>query len=172
MDSRTAAHVLTQIGALLELNGSPRFKARAFQRAARSILALGADDLTPLLKSGELARTPNVGPATLSILKELIEEGESNYLQRLTESIPRGLIQMVRVPGLGLAKVSSFTASWESKTSTSSKQAARDGRLAKLRGFGAKTAERILAGISSPANPSGAHSIIAASRRRLILSRQ
>ena len=72
MDSRTAAQVLNQIGALLELNGSPRFKARAFQKAARSILALGADDLTPLLKSGELKKTPNVGPATLSVIQELI----------------------------------------------------------------------------------------------------
>src|SRR5512146_3212892 len=100
MDSRTAAHVLNQIGSLLELSGSPRFKARAFQRAARSVLALGVDDLTPLLKSGELKKPPNVGPATLSILQELIETGESSYLDRLGENIPHGLVQMARVPGL------------------------------------------------------------------------
>jgi DNA polymerase (family 10) len=147
MDSRTAAHVLNQIGALLELNGSPRFKARAFQKAARSILALGADDLTPLLKSGELKRTPNVGPATLSVVKELIENGESNYLERLTESTPSGLIEMVRVPGLGIAKVRLIHRELGVENLEQLEEAARDGRLARLPRFGPKTAERVLAGI-------------------------
>ncbi|HEX2724104.1 MAG TPA: hypothetical protein VHM24_14395, partial [Gemmatimonadaceae bacterium] len=93
MDSRSAAHVLNQIGSLLELSRAPRFRARAFQKAARSILALGADDLRPLLESGELKRAPDVGPATIAIIRELIETGESSYLQRLSEGTPRGLIQ-------------------------------------------------------------------------------
>ena len=148
MDSRTAAHILNQIGSYLELTGSPRYKARAFQRAARSVLALGADDLTPLLKSGELAKTRNVGPATLSVIKELIETGESSYLDRLTADTPRGLIQMARVPGLGLAKVRLIHSELGVENLEELEQAARDGRLAKLPRFGARTAERILAGIT------------------------
>ena len=148
MDSRTAAHILNQIGSLLELTGSPRFKARAFQRAARSVLALGADDLTPLLKSGELAKTPNVGPATLSVIRELIENGESSYLERLTEQTPGGLVQMARVPGLGIAKVRLIHSELGVENLEQLEEAARDGRLAKLPRFGAKTAERVLAGIS------------------------
>jgi DNA polymerase (family 10) len=148
MDSRTAAHVLNQIASYLELSGTPRFKARAFQRAARSILALGADDLTPLLKSGELQKTPNVGPATVSILKELIETGESSYLDRLSENIPRGLIQMARVPGLGVDKVKLIHRELAVENLDQLEQAARDGRLAKLPRFGPRTAERILAGIA------------------------
>ncbi|MEA2766168.1 MAG: polymerase, partial [Gemmatimonadaceae bacterium] len=52
MDSRTAAHVLTQIGALLEVKGEQKFKARAYAGAARSLIALDTDDLAPLLQSG------------------------------------------------------------------------------------------------------------------------
>ena len=148
MDSRTAAHVLNQIASYLELSGTPRFKSRAFQRAARSILALGADDLAPLLKSGELQKTPNVGPATLSIIKELIETGESSYLDRLSEEIPRGLIQMARVPGLGVDKVKLIHRELGVENLEQLEQAARDGRLAKLPRFGPRTAERILAGIA------------------------
>ena len=148
MDSRTAAHVLNQIGSLLELSGSPRFKARAFQRAARSVLALGVDDLTPLLKSGELRKTPNVGPATLSILQELIETGESSYLDRLGENIPHGLVQMARVPGLGVSKVRLIHSELGVENLDQLEQAARDGRLASLPRFGPRTAERILAGIA------------------------
>ena len=148
MDSRTAAHTLTEIGSLLELSGGPRFKAKAFKRAAASVLELDADDLTPLIKSGELAKTPNVGPATLSVIKELIENGESTYLQRLLESTPRGLIQMARVPGLGIQKVNLIHQELGIETLEELEQAARDGRLAKLPKFGPKTAERILEGIT------------------------
>lgn len=147
MDSRTAAHILDQIGSLLELGGAPRFNARAFQRAAQAVLALGADDLGPLLESGELKATPGVGPATISILRELIETGESSYLSRLTESTPVGLLQMVRVPGLGAAKVQRIHRELGVSTLDELASAAADGRLAKLPRFGAKTAARVLQGI-------------------------
>ncbi len=48
MDSRSAAHVLAQIAAFLELAGENQYKSRAYQTAARSLLALGADDSAPL----------------------------------------------------------------------------------------------------------------------------
>src|SRR6476661_1540979 len=106
MDSRSAAYILDQIGALLQLTGAPRFNARAYRTAAAAVLALGADDLGPLLDSGELKKTPGIGPATLAVIRDLVETGESRYLERLTEKTPRGLVEMARVPGLGIAKVS------------------------------------------------------------------
>ncbi len=68
MDSRTAAHVLNQIGSLSRADG-------------------------------------RTGPATIAVIKDLIENGESSLLSRLSESTPPGLIQMVRVPGLGIAQI-------------------------------------------------------------------
>lgn len=152
MDSRTAAHVLNQIGSLLELAGAPRFNSRAYKRAATAVLALGAEDLAPLLKSGELKKTPNVGPATLAVVQELIETGESSYLQKLNEGLPSGLVQMIRVPGLGLSKVNLIHSELGIETLEELEEAARDGRLAKLPKFGPKTAERVLAGISFARN--------------------
>ncbi len=148
MDSRTASHVLNQIASFLELSGAPRFNSRAYKRAANAILALGADDLGPLLHSGELKKVPNVGPATIAVVKDLVETGESNYLERLTQDMPSGLLQMVRVPGLGLQKVRLIHSELGIDTLEQLEEAARDGRLAKLPKFGAKTAERVLAGIS------------------------
>jgi DNA polymerase (family 10) len=69
MDSRSAAYVLSQIGALLAVKGEQKFKARAYAGAARSLIALDTDDLAPLLRSGELADTPGIGPATLSVVR-------------------------------------------------------------------------------------------------------
>ena len=61
MDSRTAGHVLGQIAAYLELKGENAFKVRAYQGAARGLLALSVDDVTPLYHSGELGKV-RVGP--------------------------------------------------------------------------------------------------------------
>src|ERR1700693_1612161 len=105
MDSRTAAHVLSQIGALLEAKGDQRFKARAYAGAARSLVALDTDDLAPLLRSGELASTQGIGRATLSVIRELVETGESSYLTSLREGMPAGLLDLMRVPGLSVLKI-------------------------------------------------------------------
>lgn len=148
MDSRTAAHILDQIGALLQLTGAPRFNARAYRNAAAAVLALGADDLGPLLHSGELKKTPGIGPATIAVIRDLVETGESSYLQRLTEKTPPGLVEMARVPGLGVAKVSLLHGELGIETLDELEEAARDGRLAKVKGFGPKTAERVLNGIT------------------------
>ena len=97
MDSRTAAHFLSQIGALLEVKGEHKFKARAYAGAARALIAIDTDDLGPLVRSGELAKTPGIGPATLSVVRELVETGESSYLARLQEGMPQGLGDLMQI---------------------------------------------------------------------------
>ena len=148
MDSRTAAHVLSRIAGLLELNGESRFKARAYQTAAKALLGLDTDDLGPLHRSGALEKTAGLGPATLSVVRDLVETGDSQYLERLLDSTPEGLIEMLRVPGLGTAKIHAIHQGLGVETVQELEAAARDGRLAKLPRFGAKTAEKILRGIA------------------------
>jgi len=147
MDSRTAAHVLAQIGGLLELHGEDRFKSRAYHVAARAVLGTDADDITPLYKSGELRKLPGVGAATFSVLRELVETGDSSYFERLRENTPEGLLEMLRVPGMGTAKIRLIHEGLGVDTLQQLEEAARDGRLAKLPRFGPKTAEKILRGI-------------------------
>src|SRR5918992_1155187 len=148
MDSRTAAHVLAQIGSFLELRGENRFKSRAYASAARAVQALDTDDLGPMLRSGELAGAPGIGPATLSVIRDLVELGESSYLERLRASTPDGLLEMLRVPGLGPTKIHQIHRDLGIETVHELEEAARDGRLATLRRFGPKTAEKILKGIA------------------------
>lgn len=147
MDSRTAAHVLSQISALLEIRGTQRFKAKAYTRAARAVLALDTDDLGSLLRSGELAETAGIGPATLSVIRDLVETGESPYLARLREGVPQGLVGLMRVPGLTPARLQAIHRELGIETAEELAEAARDGRLAALPRMGAKTAERILLGL-------------------------
>jgi DNA polymerase (family 10) len=148
MDPRTAAHVLGQIAAHLELRGESTFKSRAYEQAATALLGLDTDDLAPLYRSGELARTRGLGPATLSVVRDLIETGESSYLEQLRATTPSGLLELLRVPGLGTAKIRTLHEALGIDSIESLEEAARDGRVAKLPRYGPKTAEKILRGIA------------------------
>jgi DNA polymerase (family 10) len=148
MDSRTAAHALSQIAAYLELRGENRFKARAYDTAAKGILSLNAEDLAPLLHSGEIGRVRGLGPATIAVIRDLVESGSSTYLDQLRSATPEGLLDMLAIPGLSAEKIHKIHEELEISDVTALEEAARDGRLARIRGFGPKTAEKILKGIA------------------------
>ena len=147
MDPRTAAHTLTRIAAFLELRGESTFKCRAYEQAARSLVALDTDDLGALDRDGALARTPGLGKATLSVVRDLIETGESRYLTELQAGLPPGMPDLLRVPGLAISKVHLLHERLGIDSVDALEAAARDGRLASVTRFGPKTAAKILRGI-------------------------
>src|SRR3954470_7141275 len=149
MDSRTAAHVLSQIAAYLELKGENTFKCRAYAGAAKGLRSLGADDLAPLYESGELAGVRGLGPATLAVVRDLIETGESRYLEQLREWMPEGMLEMLDVPGMTPAKIHRVYEELQIQSVEELEAATLDGRLAKLSKFGPKTAEKIRKGIAT-----------------------
>jgi DNA polymerase (family 10) len=168
MDPRTAAHTLTQIADFLELNGTDRYRSRAYRTAARAVLSLATDDIRPLVRSGELQRLRGIGPATFSVLEELATTGHSGYLERLSENAPEGLLEMLRVPGLGLSKIRQLQEELGIGTLQELEAASHDGRLAKLKGFGPRTAEKIGRGIAHLRTTGNAvlypHAIVEAAR--------
>ena len=147
MERVRAAHVLEQIAAFLELKGENQFRVRAFRSAAKSVRGLQVD-LRTALADGTLAATKGVGPATLQILQELADTGRASILEELREQIPPGLVEMLRIPGLGIAKIRQIHELLDVDSLPELEAAARDGRLARLPRFGARTAENVLKGIA------------------------
>jgi DNA polymerase (family 10) len=148
MDSRTAAHALSRIAAFLELAGQNRYKVSAYRNAARNVAALGATDLRPLIRSGELAKVRGVGAATLSVITELAETGESRYLEELRAQVPEGLLELMRVPGLSAEKIHQLHAELGIASLDDLERAATSGELKKVKGIGPKTAAKLLDGIA------------------------
>ena len=144
MDSRTAAHTLAQIAELLEMHGENKFKSRAYRSAAKAVLSLDEDDLGPLVHSGELKKVAGIGPATLSVIADLVETGESRYLNTLRGDMPAGVMELMRIPGLGMSRVQLIHETLGVETVEDLEAAARDGRLASVKKLGPKTAEKIL----------------------------
>ena len=86
MDALTAAQVLSEIGYLLRQQEKERYRARAFSAAAWSI-ALTRPDLDALAKAGQLTSLEGVGEGIARVLNELVQSGESRYLNRLREQM-------------------------------------------------------------------------------------
>src|SRR3954462_12276573 len=149
MDSRTAAHTLELIAQFLELKGENQFKVRAYAGAANGVRTLNADDLAPLYDSGELGKVRGLGPATLAVVRDLIETGESTYLEQLRESMPAGMLDMLRVPGMTPQRIQKVYDELHIHTVEELESAARDGRLTQIPKWGPKTAEKILEGIAA-----------------------
>jgi DNA polymerase (family 10) len=90
------------------------------------------------------------------VLRDLADSNSSALLEQLQEETPEGLMEMLRVPGLGPARIRSIHEHLDVDTLLELEQAASDGRLASLPKFGAKTAEKVLKGIAD-LRATGAH---------------
>ena len=147
MDKKAVADVLEQIAAFLELRGENPFRIRAFRTAARAI-GTYPGDLRQGLEDGSLAAAKGVGPATLQIATELMNTGRAGILEELREQIPPGLVEMLSISGLGVAKIRQIHEVLGVESLPELETAALDGRLAKLPRFGRKTSENILKSIA------------------------
>ena len=147
MDKKAVAQVLEQIGAFLELKGENPFRIRAFRTAARAVGAFQGD-LRDGIDDGSLAATKGVGPATLQIVAEIVATGRASMLEELREQIPPGLVEMLAISGLGVAKIRQIHDVLDIDSVPELEAAALDGRLARLPRFGPKTSENILKGIA------------------------
>lgn len=154
MDRHAVALVLEEIATLLDAAEANRFKARAFRTAARAVEKLEGD-LRGAVASGVLRQARGIGPATASVIEELVATGESAYLATLRQRSPSGLRELLRVPGLGPSRIGRLHAELGIHDLDGLEEAARAGRIAELRGFGPQTQARILAGLSFARSATG-----------------
>lgn len=147
MDRTGVVRVLDQIGSLLELKGENPFRVRAFRTAARSIAA-GTGDLASALDDGSLAAARGIGPAILQIVTDLVRTERSRVFEELRDRVPPVLLEMLAISGLGVAKARLIHEQLGVDTLTELEDAVRDGRLARLPGFGPRSAENVLRGLT------------------------
>ena len=156
MDKKQVAAILDEMGTLFELKGENPFKCRAFHNAARVIEAL-TQDLAGLVDSGNIRGIKGIGEHLAEIITDLVKSGKSKEYEQLKASLPEGLLQMVRIPGLGPKRIKVLYEKLKLKSISELKEACENHRLAKLEGFGEKTEENILKGIELLTKSSDKH---------------
>ena len=147
MDKFTVARTLDEISRYIELSDSNPFKARAFEKAARAVENLD-EDLEDLIARGRLSDVSGIGKATGAVVEEVVRTGTSKYLEELRAQYPPGIFELLRVPKLGLKKIGVLHSELGIASLDDLEEAIEEGRLQKLKGFGAKTAEHIQQGIA------------------------
>ncbi len=156
MDKKQVAAILDEMGTLFELKGENPFKCRAFHNAARVIEAL-TQDLAGLVDSGNIRGIKGIGEHLAEIITDLVKSGKSKEYEQLKASLPEGLLQMVRIPGLGPKRIKVLYEKLKLKSISELKEACENHCLAKLEGFGEKTEENILKGIELLTKSSDKH---------------
>ncbi len=146
MDKAKISEILEEIGTLLELKGENPFKSRAYQNASRLILTI--DHLEELVRDSKLTTLKGIGEALAEKIETLWNTGKLPYLEELRQSLPPGLLDMIRVQGVGPKRAKLLYDKLKIKDIPGLKKACKDGKVAKLEGFGEKLQENILQGLA------------------------
>src|SRR6185369_8701941 len=146
MDKYDVARMLDEIARYIQLGETNPFKSRAFERAARRIETLDRD-LDELVKSGELYSISGIGKGIGPVVIEIVNTGDSKYLEELREQYPPGIFDLLRVPNLGLKKIGQLYERLGITSLDELEKAAEDDLISGLPGFGKKTQQKILEGI-------------------------
>ncbi len=149
LDRFGIAAALQEIAQIMELKGGPfRFKAKAYNAGARAIQ--GVADLDRLVREDRLTTLSRIGDALASQIKQLYLTGESSVLNGLRKEFPKGVVELSAVPGLSVEKIRQLQDELGITSIAELKAAAEAGQLRKLKGFGPKTEQRLLAQVSTP----------------------
>lgn len=149
MQNVEVGRIFEELADLLELDGANPFRVRAYRNAARTIEALSADvaaiaEREPI----ELQQLDGIGKDLADKIVVIVQTGQLPQLEELKQKIPAGVVQMLRIPGLGPKKVAALFKELGLETLDALKQAAEQGRIAELKGFGKKTEQSILEGLA------------------------
>lgn len=133
--------VLNTTADLLDVLGQEPFRASAYRGAARSLEATGIP-VADLVATG-FAGVPKVGRAIATDLAAFVTTGTFAPLEEAASQVAPGVLGLFRVRGLGPKKIRAL---WDAGIDSLEvlREAARDGRVAALKGFGAKSAATIL----------------------------
>jgi len=147
MDKDLIAEVLVNVATLLELKGENPFKARAYTNAARALESM-SEPLEKVIAENRLSEIGGIGESIRKKITELVTTGKLAYYEELKAATPPGLVAMLDIPGVGPKKIKAVHDELGIETVEQLEAACKDGRVAKLKGFGEKTAANICAGIS------------------------
>jgi DNA polymerase (family 10) len=139
------AELLQEYADLISISGGDAYKARAYEKAARSVGGYHGDVST--LDEKGLGAIPNVGKSIAVKIREYLETGSIQALEDLRAEIPDGVRALMSIPTLGPKKAMAVYEELHVASIEELMDALQDGRLRGLPGFGAKTEENLLRGI-------------------------
>ncbi|WP_010586214.1 DNA polymerase/3'-5' exonuclease PolX [Schlesneria paludicola] len=148
MQNQHIAALFNEVADLLEIQGANSFRVRAYRNGARTLENL-SQSVAELVAApgGGLETLDGIGKDLASKIAVVLQTGQLPQLEELRQQVPAGVVEMLRIPGLGPKKVAAL---FHELTITSLEQlkiACEAGKVAELKGFGKKTEKSILEGL-------------------------
>ena len=147
MDNAKISQTITMLADLLEFQGANAFKIRAYRNGARVIKDY-PDSINSIIEEdpASLLSIDGIGKGVAEKCVVLVETGELPQINEILEEIPRSVLDLLRIPGMGPKKAAMLYRELGIAALDQLKEACEAGVVADLKGFGAKTVESILAG--------------------------
>jgi DNA polymerase (family 10) len=150
MQNADVAKIFEELADLLEIQNANPFRVRAYRNAARTIGDL-PESVAEIIRDPDrsLEELPGIGGDLAAKIKTIVETESLPQLEELRTQVPRGVVDMLRIQGLGPKKAAALFNELKVSSLEMLKAAAESGAVAQLKGFGEKTAKTILEGLAN-----------------------
>ena len=154
LSNREIADIFDRVADLLEIRGDVIHRVLSYRRAAETVRDLPRDVRAIAAENG-LTDLPHIGKTLAEKIDEMLATGQLEFYDRLAAEIPPGLVDIMHINGVGPKKAKLFWETLDITTIEALEAAARQGKLADLKGMGKKSEQKVLDGIESLARQTG-----------------
>jgi DNA polymerase (family X) len=145
------AEAFEELASLYELDGAVVYRVVAYRNAAKAIREAGVS-VEELARQGRVEELAGVGRTIAEKIDALVETGSIPSADKLKARIPAGLVEITRIPGLGPKRARLLYDELGVASLDDLRQAAAQGRLKDVPGFGKKAEENVLTALTAGAD--------------------
>ncbi|TWT08966.1 DNA polymerase/3'-5' exonuclease PolX [Planomicrobium sp. CPCC 101079] len=155
MNKKIIIRTLEKIALYMELKGENPFKVSAFRKAAQALEL----DQRSLDEIEDVTKLKGIGKGTGDVILELMADGKSTVLEELQNEVPKGLLPLMKLQGMGGKKIAKLYKELGIDSAEALMQACLAHDIQKLPGFGPKSEEKILKELTDFDSKPGRHPI-------------
>jgi DNA polymerase (family X) len=148
LSNREIADIFETVSDMLQIKGESIHRVLAYKRASETVREL-ARDLHAIAAEGTLTELPNIGDTLAEKITEMLDTGKLSFYDKLAAEVPPGVVDILRVNGVGPKKAAMFWKQLNIVTLAQLEEAARGGKLRDLPGMGTKSEVKIIEGLES-----------------------
>ncbi|MEM8526893.1 MAG: PHP domain-containing protein [Bacteroidota bacterium] len=139
MTNKEIAQSFQLLGQLMHLHNENKFKIRSYESAYRKLRSW--EEPLAAMPDEQIAAIQGVGKAIHGKIRELLDNGKMNTLERYKSQTPTGIQEMLQIKGFGPKKIQTIWKDLGVESVGELLYAVNENRLVELKGFGAKTQE-------------------------------
>lgn len=141
--NRDIADIFDHVADLLEIEGANRFRVRAYRNAANTVRDRSRSVADMVANEEDLSDLPDIGEDLAGKIAEIVRTGELPLLEEISGEVPDAIVAATRIPGIGPKRAKALFVALDLRSIDDLREAAEDGRIEGLDGFGPKTQSKI-----------------------------